>query len=634
MKAEDIVIIHLSDLHITETGLRPVHEDLINDLSEQIQQVKQLVVVVTGDIVDQGEVDRKREHVKVFFEKVKNIIPQGCQLLYFGITPGNHDYTRAERKTEFNHGSYRPDTSKFELVLSEIYNIFGISEAGRYGVDVAEYDGKKLCFVRIDSSWHETSEVLMNRAMEKSKSDDETKSIYGKLVEEIQHELLNQRTSLIDGWMSHFDSAKGNQPYLTFVLSHFPLTWLCDTSKGDARKFLSGKGLKSVNFWLCGHLHSAKIRHVQDNGFQMTTLMSGIGNEDMNERSQRYSIYRLSLERNLCAIQIRVSQPSGGFDCDRNIEADVADSEDLHIMIPLKPDRKMSMLALHTVVGMENCGCAVDQSMLLSMKNAHEAIADIAGDIKRRCDFAAQRIVDHIAEVNNELSDSIFEWYKSTQCEVPESIRTLIFEAIISCNMYDELLRNICADIYYRVSKSMCSDLTSIPIWRVHCRRYVGQVGINGELENDCYRLIVAASDLDKEDPLNKAKDVAWGGVMEAAYKHPRGMLVNSVNPGLNKTMTEWDDFMTIIPPMKVNHETLIVKGGTRRAKIVRPIFTLGISMMADDFCGRKEASRMLYSLEFFDINNVLTNGIQTFLNKCGVDTVEKFKEAIDLCER
>ena len=635
MKSEDVVILHLSDLHIGEAGLRQVHFDLLEDVAHQISEVKLLVIAVTGDIVDQGRVEEAYQAVVEFFRKLKAKIPSECIICSLEITPGNHDYKRPDLGNKFNDGSYRPDTAEFELLLADVYKEFGFNYAGRYGLSVIEYDCCKLCFARIDSSWYETDENIKNRMEEDCPDKEILEARITGMKNVLKVEAETQREDIIQKWVQNFGLQSKNAPFLTFVISHLPFTWMGETNNGDVRRFLSGQGIASIDFWLCGHLHSAKIRYVRDNGFQMTTLMSGIGNAEMSGDSQRYSIYRLALERNTCTVQIRVSCDEGGFRDDLNMEREGVNNNCGHIVLPLKSETSTSALVLNSATNAFARACFLDSNMLKCIKTTQNTMLEIERCIQRRISFLHCFIRDQLDIKFPDRSEGTNDWLKNGLTEVTKDFVSYILELVKRENLLYDLLTNISADIFYQLSVSPdCTRTRTVePIWRVHFRGFREQTSALGEVDYE-YQAFAVSSDDAGGERLKNVKAVKWSGVLEASYKHPEKTLVNSANPGLNVTETEWDDFMTTIPIPEINSFTFAKRrsGGAGMLKTSRPIFSFGISVMADDFVTRQEASRILYLFEFFDLNGILSNALRKFLRKIGCHESRILKELVSAC--
>lgn len=89
----DLTILHLSDLHFNTTGAQPLklYDALIKDIEQQLFYSQNIIIVVTGDIVDRGDYTAKKL-VKHFFEKLNTSLEKiGKKVKEIYFVPGNHD---------------------------------------------------------------------------------------------------------------------------------------------------------------------------------------------------------------------------------------------------------------------------------------------------------------------------------------------------------------------------------------------------------------------------------------------------------------------------------------------------------------------------------------------------------------
>ena len=89
----DFIILHLSDLHIAQEGRRLsiLHENLLRDIEQEMRVSENIIMVVTGDILNQANY-KYRENAIAFFEKIHEKLGDKLKGLY--IVPGNHDKVR------------------------------------------------------------------------------------------------------------------------------------------------------------------------------------------------------------------------------------------------------------------------------------------------------------------------------------------------------------------------------------------------------------------------------------------------------------------------------------------------------------------------------------------------------------
>ena len=99
---EDFYILHLSDLHIrNEQGSGTASEfysfalnRLLSDIEEQTKNRNNIVIVISGDIIDQGNYEKHQPAaLKFFADMYKKIGEKVADII---IVPGNHDKCRSK----------------------------------------------------------------------------------------------------------------------------------------------------------------------------------------------------------------------------------------------------------------------------------------------------------------------------------------------------------------------------------------------------------------------------------------------------------------------------------------------------------------------------------------------------------
>lgn len=272
----DFTILHLSDLHIDKQDgqLKVLFKYLIEDIKKELSDINNIIIVVTGDIIDKGNY-KARDSVIKFFELLHNIQGKRCKKIY--IVPGNHDKERSiiddniivgEKNTEeFYVNQWKHiilGFEKYTFLCRDIYKIFyGEGEAEKrvlndtYGVYIDEIGGKNICFLLFNSAWS----CIGN--------NDEHNIKIGKYQVEKMQELYekNKQEKKID---------------LTIALAHHPINLLESKDEDELRNQLLSESGFNANVYICGHIHNRDVINWYNNRHSLTTLMSGIGEPDEN----------------------------------------------------------------------------------------------------------------------------------------------------------------------------------------------------------------------------------------------------------------------------------------------------------------------------------------------------------------
>ena len=107
------------------------------------------------------------------------------------------------------------------------------------------------------------------------------------------------------------------------------------------------------------------------------------------------------------------------------------------------------------------------------------------------------------------------------------------------------------------------------------------------------------------------AKDVPWESLIKKAYQHKRKTMIYSANDVDNVIDTDWDDFLTAV----LNFDENILKVDSHNM----PCITWGVSVKGDTYERRYVGKRILYLLEFFDVNRVLSKAVGEFVRRTGI---------------
>lgn len=337
----DIVILHLSDLHIDATAntYSRLLKGLIKDIKNEIEFVpdKSMVITVTGDVIHQGQKKAISNAIK-FFEDLYKVVKEKVIAIY--IVPGNHDKFRTE-ENKFLIPAYRTvgmdKNSKFDKNFYEsfwkyqtetygnekgsgyleftkkVYGIFGVSDvdshkyiSDTFGVDVIDVYGRKYCFVMLNTAWSCIDET------------DTRQLILGKFqIDKIKEEYHN----LVD---------RLDEPVeLTLVLGHHPIGALAGQEEDSIFTEMISFEELNANAYLCGHTHDRTVINWVNNRHSINTFMTGIGwpenNSGYHVSSHTYSMYVFNIEANSIDIYVRSTDDGGEFNPDFRIYTNTVD---------------------------------------------------------------------------------------------------------------------------------------------------------------------------------------------------------------------------------------------------------------------------------------------------------------------
>ena len=642
---EDLYILHLSDLHIGKCLNKPLYR-LIDDVETMLRNVKHLVIVVTGDFACGGKVSESSELILFFFQMLKNHIPASCRVEGVVLTPGNHDVVRPDRSNVYHNQTYKHDSSDYDRLVKSIRHVFLKDKDAhevrfgvrRYGVTRIDCGYHKVVFVSFDTSWHAKMEELQARiaADYKNISDKRRDALANQIFEATKRYAEKQSRAIA----KMYKKCTGRKD-LTIAISHFPLTWMVDNYQ-RIRDFLYEKGLKGVDIWLCGHAHAAQLYYNTDNYQSTTMLMTGIGRSDYKKNDsevgvggkkvqlQRYSLYQISFERNVCSVQVRKSKFGREFERDGEFYVPEDDRYNFSCL-PLRSHVPGGFIRLNAASKGDAKGLFVDYTALEGLRDIGLRMVIFNERIGR--EIEKQTLLLKYGLCSRGYSSKIVEERLLTrkfgwQVDYGPRWRKNCTDCVISNDMFRDFLKMIGGALIEVFTRSSIVEMPDkVPYaqinafekigWRVHFRIYRGEpsrhsnVIISDEYV-DCVRM----------DDSRPAKIVPWGGLLERAFGTDDKCLIYSVAGVDNHIPTGWSDFMTAIPVFKGNEKQIVLNRGKNLQKDIqnRPLLTYAVSMKISNHEEAIVASRMLYILEYLQLNHVVSRQIQSFLNIADID--------------
>jgi len=599
MGCRSLSILHLSDLHISGSILSEKYYRLIDDIKKMQANLKNVVLVVTGDIASHGRVKESQDAILDFFQELKIVL--GDKVIDVELVPGNHDIDRA----------YLLSTDGYEVALREylslanrIVSIFGVKHSfvNSYGASVVDCGGRSVCFLRTDTSWffegRQFDAFVQSHfakvQMDKSEIETKLQLLRDSKNARIREYIFKQIADLSDEINVKKARARkhGSPVEIIIALAHHPLSWLMKSKREGYVDFLGNYSAPDIDVWVCGHAHNVKIHYDNDDNQSMLVLMSGVGSEEHRRSMHRYSIYRLSMTRNVCSVQVRASFTKGEYKDDETLFPTETSYATGHFCYPLKAYSPGSIILLNTYDSNPRMEFYADQHALSMMQRLMDKM--MALGLKLMNTTRVQQTL-HKRRRGEICAGELMSMFLSRVCDDVVAafvLQTVDKDTFSTMPMFD-------AD----------ADIDNIR-WRAHFRSLM----IKGKkYGDDVFRCIArSGGKVPWHGTEEKAgiHDVSWNSLIMGAFSHPRKMLIRSVNDRPKSRGTSWNDYMTTI----LNIEGNAIGHG----KNTRPILTFAISSKSDNYESSVVACRFLYLLEFFNINKIISLCIEEYMRKMG----------------
>jgi len=593
MKASEICVIHLSDLHFQKTKVSSVYDDLLEDIKHQIRYDDCIIIIVTGDFATKGEVQESQDEIIEFFRRLANIIPETATLLDVELVPGNHDICRPKLENDYHGKTYFPRNDDYLALSRQIYEnfgIYGINPKPEHGVTFVPYKGRHIAFVRLDTSAFSTIEEWKQEIIEDfqknhititGNNDERVLSLLQKRKEVFAQRAEAQRSETNEVYKRERFKINNEAPFLIFAISHHPLTLLNTTGFDELADILFKKGLSFVDAIICGHKHKAQLSYTLDNAQQMLMLMSGVGWQETQDTIMRYSIYRICLERNICQVSVRKASEGHKFGPDSSIgdSSDKEFSRTMQYMLPLKSTKVGSVISLTARQNEMAKGLYVDQETILLIPKVAHALSEARREIEAYVRDGVSKVQGMVSSRKESYQETIANWPK-----VINKQRTKIHNRVSREMPFRQFVANICMvlvkslyaieDVFKTEYSDVSKPSNTKVDWRVHYRTFRGLRLKEYKLVKDLYVAQASWGILDGEiKETEKPSDILWGGLIKGSYECASHMMINSAVPGLNtKRETRWSDFMTLCPNFKGSKIYLTKKDADKNE--CRPILT------------------------------------------------------------
>lgn len=611
----DFTILHLSDLHINREGnmLSILHENLLQDIESEMSMSENIIVVVTGDILDKAEY-KFRDNAITFFEKLHEILGEKVKGLY--VVPGNHDkirnvmdksiiekyYTlkKEDKKQDFCQQYWKHlkmGFNEYIEMLNEIYLKFPniklpkSIEKDTYGVEKIQIGDINLCFLLFNTAWSCLGE------------DDERHLLLG----DFQMEKIKNQYSV--------ESNKLDKKFdLTIALAHHPIDWLEGKEENMMKADILCNNSLNANVYICGHTHNRDVINWQNNRHSMTTLVSGLGWPDGNTDhpyAHTYSSYVFNLDVNSIDVYVRSSDDNYVFEPDFRIYTEKRNKEYNKIVMPINSCRTQAYFNLSAVKNRSPKACYITDDIVHDLKEYAVLLGEIRSSVTHHLEKIKMDVYDNMTfdllskrkHKREEYEDILFQWedFLFKRGEASNKFKTLLQNKSSFMYMqFSTYLQQICRtlhDVFYRRWPSL--EL------RAHFRY------LTGEAQDKYSQLCLYGKNFN--DYI--MRELEWGELLEKAYEVKRPLIASvnerycrkSFEQNRKKSNAQWKDFITVIPKFQKNYYIRREKL-TEEILISRPLLTFGVTVY------REEDKRILYILDYLGIDEIIGDAIKDFL--------------------
>lgn len=613
---DDLTVLHLSDLHVDDTGIKRnlLLNNLLLDIKNEMQYSDNIIIVVTGDLVNKANYKNKKEIID-FFSKIKDFLGERVKHIYF--VPGNHDKIRSEidEAILFSTGKdinmvdelkwryFRVAFEEYTNLVKEIYSLFyqddEIAERvfnDTFGVHIDTINEKNICIIQFNTAWASKGEKDQRQLYIGAYQLQELRRIYAEKYNKISKKRID----------------------LTLALAHHPLNWL--TGKEEdliQEEILSSTGF-NVNAYICGHTHNRDIINWYNNRRSMTTLVSGLGWPDGSTQhpyAHTYSSYVFNLDVNSIDVYVRSSDDAYSFQSDFRIYTNQIDRDNKKIVMPIDSCKTQAYFNLGTTINRSPKACYITDSVL-------GEITDFV-DIFLECELRMQDRLSNIKkniQLQNEIVNAEQPEVKLEIAQILELERggdnkskfiQLFRESVLE--EFSNYLTSICTIVYKSIRriKKNAKIRTHLRYWQM------------GQDEEDRYDQHSMFGYCTEDDAVRSLK---WGQLIEASFEKG-SPLIGSVNMHYcedsfdnNKNKFDpdkkWTDFITIIPKFKENYYVRREES-TQKILFKRPLLTFGVTIY------QEEDREILYLMDFLRFDNFIGRQVIKFLDCFPISIVE-----------
>lgn len=616
----DLTVLHLSDLHIDDTGIRKnlLLNNLLKDIESEMKYSHNVILAVTGDLVNRANY-KNQEEILEFFRQLKDILADKIKHIY--IVPGNHDKARSdldqmiiEKMDSAETGSENERAWKYvrvafeehRLLVRDIYKIFYPIEQvsdrifeDTYGVHIDEINGKNICIIQFNTAWT-------------SKGDNDQRHL---LIGKYQLQQIRKN------YTEKYNEKSNKKVDLTIALAHHPLNWLTGKEEDMVREeILSSTGL-NVNTYICGHTHNRDVINWHNNRRSMITLVSGLGWPDGSTQhpyAHTYSSYVFNLDVNSVDVYVRSSDDAYAFASDFRIYTNRIDKKYKKIVMPIDTCKTQAYFNLGAGHRRSPKGCYITEDMISELKLYTQIYLECEDKLGDRLESVKNDFLQHYVKENDERKLDIeklwngvekvkvpFQWSEKQKRDIAQEFSGyLTMICTVLCKTIQNKKKEVSIRTHFRSLKFAETDCSKL------------------DDANDVYTQL---SLYGKGHPGHSVRDITWGQLIKESYL--AGIpLIASVNTDFceesisnnngkqdNDLENKWLDFITVIPKFEQNNyiEKDMV---SEEVCLARPFLTFGITVY------KEEDRSILYMLDYLQIDKFIGRQINKFLHYFPID--------------
>lgn len=613
----NISILHLSDLHIVakDGSYSEILKNLISDVKEQCHYLKHIILVITGDIINEAKYTKENETAIInFFQDLKEEI--GEKVIGVEIVPGNHDKEQDDINKELLKEKREQDEichigekewdyylisyKKYLILMNRIREVFNKNSRhinNSFYVENIDMSDLKIIFINMDTAWSSYG----------GKTDKRKLCIDERQLYELKDVYQKEKK-------------KDDKKCITIMTAHHSLNWLKEKDESTITPWMLNQEYFNIDCFLCGHTHDRQINTFFDTQKSYITLVTGIGwgeKTPLEEKNgHRYSIYNMNINNNYIEIIIRKTRADGKFDIDNDVLLTQEEKEDKKIYRPLNPLKARPKITI-PVYGnndIRNEYLFVDEKVMSDIKKITEMFYDVANHMSLFCamhvkDFFVKYELNKSSKgtvVKQEIYDDYF--YKNRQNDKIDELFTNIRNKKIIYDNFVAFLRELCGTVV----TELADKFSYIRYARLHFRKYYKADDGNILYIAFCQAILGKESppsirDIRYEESMIK---IAFDKQTSFVYTHNK-----AYNP-LPMAKSPYDDFITMV--MHSGANCYNYKDG--RKNIVYPFISASLSIACS------ENSNLLDILNYLDIGGFIFKMVYDYVALFKIDMIKFIK--------